>query len=550
MCLRSLDHCSIRTTKLKETRDFYVDVLGLVDGERPDFPFPGHWLYLDGHAAVHLIGVDADDPAGLEDYLGGSIDAAELQGSGAFDHIAFRAAEAPALIERLEARGLPYFERQVPNMDLFQIFLEDPNGITVELNYAGADRKGRGGTGRAAGGAGMGRDTAAPIEEMMRRARELVPALKERAAETERLRRLPDRTFEDLHASGLWRIVQPGRWGGSELNYRAQVEVPMELARGCASTAWVHTNLALHHYMLGMWPAAAQDEVWGGDPDTLIASALIYHAGTVDRVAGGFRVSGRWPFCSGIEHCDWVMLGGMAPPAAGGGPPAPHIFVVPRANIEVIDTWQVAGLAGTGSHDVACADVQVPAHMVVAAAELRGGPSPGSAVNPGPLYRLPLLALFPHVLAGPMVGTAMGAHEDQVEELRGAVSLYNRSSVAEHTTMQLRVAEAGVLIDGARLLMRDNCDEAHRIAEAAEVPGLETKTRWRRDAAYAAANAVKALDLIQGGAGGRANYASHPLQRRSRDIRAAAAQIQVLWDINAPEYGRAVLGLKLANPNL
>ncbi len=140
MALTSLDHCSIRTAKLDETRDFYVDVLGLEDGDRPDFPFPGNWLYADGVAVVHLVGIDPDDPSGLEDYLG-AVPLEELQGSGAVDHIAFRAGDAIALIAKLRGMGVDFRERLIANMDLFQLFLEDPNGITVELNYFGEDGK-------------------------------------------------------------------------------------------------------------------------------------------------------------------------------------------------------------------------------------------------------------------------------------------------------------------------------------------------------------------------------------------------------------------------
>ena len=141
MSVSTLDHCSIRTVKLAETCAFYVDLLGMTDGERPDFDFPGNWLYLDGKPVVHLVGVDPDDPSGLQEYLGGPIDAATLQGSGAFDHIAFRAKDPAALIARLKSDGYAYRERQVPGMDLFQVFIEDPNGITVELNYWGEDQQ-------------------------------------------------------------------------------------------------------------------------------------------------------------------------------------------------------------------------------------------------------------------------------------------------------------------------------------------------------------------------------------------------------------------------
>ena len=135
MPVRALDHCSIRTVRLEESRAFYVDVLAMNEGERPDFPFPGHWLYLEGHPVIHLVGVDPEDPSGLVGYLGGELDPGTLDGSGSLDHIAFRATDAPAMVERLKNHDVPYRERQVPNMDLYQLFLEDPNGVTIELNY-------------------------------------------------------------------------------------------------------------------------------------------------------------------------------------------------------------------------------------------------------------------------------------------------------------------------------------------------------------------------------------------------------------------------------
>ncbi len=137
MSLSSLDHCSIRTAKLVQTRDFYVDVLGMEDGDRPDFPFPGNWLYVDDRAVLHLVGIEPDDPSGLEAYLG-AVDLEDLDGSGAVDHLAFRADHPDELIGRLDRLGVDYRERKIPDMDLFQIFLDDPNGVTIELNYFGA----------------------------------------------------------------------------------------------------------------------------------------------------------------------------------------------------------------------------------------------------------------------------------------------------------------------------------------------------------------------------------------------------------------------------
>ena len=135
MSLSSLDHCSIRTVKLRETREFYVKILGMVDGNRPDFPFPGAWLYVDGVAVVHLIGVDPEGSSSLSSYLDDEMDADVLTGSGALDHIAFRAKDPDLVMSRLKENRYEYRERYISSMNLFQVFIEDPNGITIELNY-------------------------------------------------------------------------------------------------------------------------------------------------------------------------------------------------------------------------------------------------------------------------------------------------------------------------------------------------------------------------------------------------------------------------------
>ena len=135
MPLTKIDHYAIRTSKLEETKTFY-EALGLVDGKRPNFPFKGHWLYLDGVALVHLIFADPKKPAGLEEYPGETQGMAKnLFGSGSVDHLAFRATDASKLKKELEDRKIAFTEREVPDMHLFQIFLKDPNNISIEINY-------------------------------------------------------------------------------------------------------------------------------------------------------------------------------------------------------------------------------------------------------------------------------------------------------------------------------------------------------------------------------------------------------------------------------
>ena len=377
------------------------------------------------------------------------------------------------------------------------------------------------------------------LAELQRRAAALLPRLRERAAETETLRRIPDATLADLHEAGLFRMLQPRRVGGSEAPYRALVDVGAIVARACGSTAWVLTNLASHHWMLGMWPQQAQDEIWNGDgPDVLIGSAFAFPAGRASRVAGGWRLKGRWPFSSGIDPSRWTMIGALVE-----GDAEPRVFLVPRSDYIIIDNWHAAGLAGTGSKDVAVADAFVPDHRSVTVGAIAGGPSPGSAINPGPLYRLPTFSVFPFILSGVALGLAQGAVAEFTNSMRARAATYTGKRVAELATLQLRLAEAAALTDAAEKTMLADCAEATTLAETAADFPADSRARWRRDGAYTTRMCVEAVDLVFTGAGGNALYLTHPLQRAWRDVHAAGAHVVVNWDAAGTLYGRVALGL-------
>src|SRR5580704_5633107 len=261
----------------------------------------------------------------------------------------------------------------------------------------------------------MGRRGAAPdFDELRSAAEALVPVLRERAPRAEELRRLPDETIADLHRTGLFRILQPKRVGGGELPFRSIVELVSIIGRGCGSTAWVLANLAAHHWLLGMWPKQAQDEIWGQSPDNLIGSALIFPRGRARKVPGGYRLSGRWPFSSGVDAAAWNLIGAIMQDEEAGIA-EPRIFVLPASDYTIIDTWHVIGLAGTGSKDVAVEDVFVPEYRTLAVDQIAGGPNPGSEVNPAVLYQLPAISLFAFCIAGVSLGIAQSAIEHFTE---------------------------------------------------------------------------------------------------------------------------------------
>lgn len=389
-----------------------------------------------------------------------------------------------------------------------------------------------------------------PREELLGRAWDLLPALRERAPQAEADRRMPDATEREFHETGLFRMIQPARVGGSELELGFLVEVGSVIGRACASSAWSLINLGCHHWMLAMFPPKAQEELWDISRDILIASSLIFPAGRAKPVKGGYELSGRWPFSSGVGNSTWNMLAAMVHDGDSGKPPEPRLFLIPETDYRVIDTWDAAGLCATGSHDVEASEVFVPEHRTLAAYDMRGDPTPGSGLNPGPLYRLPLIAIAPYVISGVALGIALGAWEGHVETLRGRISHYTGARVADFQAVQIKLAQARSMIDTAELIMLNHCADAMRIARAGRVPGIETKTRYRSDGAFSVKLCTDATDIIFGLAGGAGLYQSSPLQRAFRDAHAANAHALFNLDAANTMFGRAALGLPVNNPML
>ncbi|MBR1190427.1 acyl-CoA dehydrogenase family protein [Bradyrhizobium sp. AUGA SZCCT0240] len=382
------------------------------------------------------------------------------------------------------------------------------------------------------------------------RARALIPKLRERAARTEELRRLPPETERDLHDAGLFRIVQPKRVGGSELDYVALVDCADALGQADASVAWNFANLASHHWMLGMFDRHAQDAVWNKDADALIASSFIFPAGRARKVAGGYVLNGHWPFSSGVESCDWNMLASVVSSDDDADGIEYRIFLLNKSDYKINDTWNATGLCGTGSNDVSVTDAFVAEQMTVAVSDLTGGPTPGSAINPNALYALPVFSLFPYVLSGVGLGNAQACLNDYVEFARHRASTYNRAKLSDMQTTQIKIAEASAKIDAARLVMRTNCIDAMADARRGHVPDIADKTRLRRDGAFSVNLCTDAVSLLFAASGARSLFTSGALQRQFRDAHAVNSHLAFNFDAAGTNYGRVALGLPSENLTL
>jgi 3-hydroxy-9,10-secoandrosta-1,3,5(10)-triene-9,17-dione monooxygenase len=380
-------------------------------------------------------------------------------------------------------------------------------------------------------------------QEAVQLASAMVPRLAERAAEAERLRRIPQSTIDELHASGLMRLMQPARFGGSELGLDALMNVVTEIAKGCTSTAWVYSNLASHSWNIGQFDLRAQEDVWATDPDALAATGLAFPCGRATPVEGGYKLSGKWPFASGIDASTWMLVGAMTD--LPGRAPERRFFLVPQSQFRSLDNWDTYGLTGTGSHDVEVKEAFVPEHRSVSAEVFAAGQNlPGATLYENPLYAMPTFAAFAYVLSIVPIATSKAVVEQFTAAMRARASTYTGTRLAELSSVQARIAEAAACVEFAETVVRRDWQELESEANQRRYPSMETKLRWKRNVAFAAQLAVRAVDVLMpaAGAGGLAKSAA--LQRQFRDLHAASAHIGLTWDVHAAAYGQSALGLQ------
>ena len=372
------------------------------------------------------------------------------------------------------------------------------------------------------------------------RARALFPLLRAHARRMDDERHLNQEVVDALTGTGLVRTVVPRRFGGSGLGLSQALDSIMEISRASGSAGWVGSFWADHPHWLGMFPEQAQRDVWADGPDVRIATSFM-PVGRVEPADGGWLLSGRWSWASGVAHSDWVMLGAMIP--TPDGPPDRRLLLVPVAEVSILDTWYSAGLRGTGSDDVVAEDVHVPEHRALQMVAVREGTPPGARVNPDPIFSAPLMTHAGYAMVGPAIGIARGVAEDWQEQARTKAHSYTREQVSESLPMQLRLAESAALVDTAEMLVR-RCLEA---VESGEPLGLRERVRHRRDISFAMRMVTRAVDGLMQMAGAGALRDSSPIQRGWRDVRAISTHVMLDFNAAAENYGRMGMGLPL-NP--
>lgn len=372
-------------------------------------------------------------------------------------------------------------------------------------------------------------------------ARALLPLLTERATTADELRKIPPETIADFQQAGFFRMLQPSRWGGLEVNPRTFFDVQATIAKACPSSAWVLGVLAVHAWQLGLFSERAQSDVWGDDPRTLISSSYA-PTGTIERVSGGFKVTGRWSFSSGCDHASWVFVGGFAPVTEG--PPDMRTYLLPRADYRIEDTWHVIGLKGTGSKDIVVDGAFVPEHRTHRLIHGFKCESPGNEINPSPLFRLPFGQIFVRSVSTTAIGIAEAALEAFSSTASRRIAAGDQSKVAIDPAVQRVSAEAAGEIDDVKLVLHRNLEELVGYADRGEVAPVERRARFRYDSARAAERCCRVVNALFAASGGRAIFLGHPLLRAWLDINAARAHFANNPEKPARNFGGLQLGQK------
>lgn len=361
-------------------------------------------------------------------------------------------------------------------------------------------------------------------DDLVARARAMIPRLKERANAAEAARNIPEETIAEMQEAGFFRILQPRRWGGYEMDPGVFYDVQMALAEGCMSTGWMYGVVGGHPYELALFHDRAQAEVWSED-DSVLASSSYQPVGVVERTEGGFYLSGRWGFSTGSRHCKWVLLGAVVPPEKAGDPPDMRTFLLPRSDYEIVENWHVFGLKATGSEDIVVNRAFVPEYRTHRAVDGFMCQNPGQVENDGPLFTLPWAQVFLRLVSTAALGGTRGAINAALDIAKSRVST-NTGKVSKQDPILLNaIAEAYAQVDEMTAVLHRNFADMMAGARAGEALSLEKRSLYRYQSASVVRRCAALVDRLMPLLGGRAIYTTSPIVRFWLDLNAARAHV-------------------------
>lgn len=362
-------------------------------------------------------------------------------------------------------------------------------------------------------------------EELVARARAMIPTLRGRARACVAGRDVPAESIAEMQEAGFFRILQPRRWGGYEMHPNVFYDVQKALAEGCMSTGWMYGVVGCHPYEIALFHEKAQAEVWRKDTSTLVSSSY-QPVGKVTPVEGGYRLSGRWGFSTGSVHCQWVVLGAMVPPREAGGAPDMRAFLLPRADYTIdTDSWHVFGLQGTGSHDVIVDDVFVPEHRTHRSIDGFLCTNPGQETNTGPLYTLPWAQVFMRSVSTAAFGGARAAISAAMDIAQSRISTNTGKASKNDPFLLAAIARAQAEVTEMEQTLRLTFEELMALAEAGKPIPMEKRTLFAYNSASVVRRMADLVDDMVKLLGGRAIYTSSAIIQPWLDLNAGRAHV-------------------------
>lgn len=380
--------------------------------------------------------------------------------------------------------------------------------------------------------------------ELIRRTTALKPLLAAHAAECERMRHPLVETWNAIRATGCFYHFIPKKYGGLEFDADSFIDAMLPLSEGCPSTGWVAAFCVEHNWMLTQFPERFQDEVFGtreGDRvPYVIAPGVTAPPGKAVAVDGGYRISGRWKWGTGVMHSDWVLVAC----AIVDGPANVVLFcALPTRDVTVLDTWHIDGMEGTGSHDLLVNDVFVPDYRTMDMSEMRNGTAHGSRLYDNPIYRQPMLPLLGVTAAISGVGAARAAVAQFRTQLAERVVHGTDMKQAEKPAAQMRLANANVMARTAELLLRDAVNTNIALARPEGRADFAQRSHMRLQIAQAMELCRQAIMMVAEASGASSHLRSNPMQRYLRDVNVMSNHIVYDKDGAAELHGRALIGL-------
>lgn len=383
-------------------------------------------------------------------------------------------------------------------------------------------------------------------QEMIASLKALTPLLKENAEQAERDRKPVDAVMQAIEETGAYRWFVPKKYGGYEFSLSGFIEVGMALGEGCASHAWVTTFCMEHNWLLSLYDQPAQDDIFGKQP-YIIAPGSLAPKGEAEPVEGGYRISGRWQWGTGVMHADWVMVGVLTP-VPGSERPMLGMYVLPVEEVDIVDTWHIEGMVGTGSNDIEINDVFVPEHRVVDLAVVRDGTSPGSRLHDAPIYKMPMLPVLGLTATAPLVGAARNAVKLYQERMCGRTVYGTKDKQSERALGQSRLAHALVEMSSIENQLRHVTREVEDWGIRGEpCPELD-RARLRVDLGHLVRRTRDVVRDVVEACGASAHFLDNPLQRALRDLNTASCHTVFDLDMSTENYGRLLVGLPANAP--